>query len=159
VSRWLHDQVKLGEHMRIEAPGGTFGFTGQEAASVAFIGGGVGITPMMSMARYLTDTGWPRTIYMVLGFHSPKDYIFRREIEEMQSRYPLLRVVTTIRDTQDEGWSGPTGHINAKLLRAKVPDIALHRVYLCGSPRMMTGVRAALEALGVPVAQVKTEAF
>lgn len=159
VSRWLHDTVKPGDTMRMEAPGGTFGFTGQEAASVVLIGGGVGITPMMSMARYLSDTGWPGTIYMVLGFLSPKDYIFRGEIEEMQLSNPLLRVVATVNEVPDAGWSGTTGFIDARLLRASVPDIPLHPVYLCGPPPMMTAVRAALEMLGVPAAQVKTEAF
>lgn len=56
VSRWLHDEVRLGDELEIGAPNGTFFFTGEEADSVVLIGGGVGVTPMMSAARYLTDT-------------------------------------------------------------------------------------------------------
>jgi len=54
VSRWLHDNLKLGDEIEVEAPNGTFVFTGREADSVMLIGGGVGVTPMMSTARHLT---------------------------------------------------------------------------------------------------------
>ena len=44
VSRWLHDDLKLGDEVEVEAPNGTFVFTGKEADDVVLIGGGVGIT-------------------------------------------------------------------------------------------------------------------
>lgn len=159
VSRWLHDTVKVGDRIGVEAPGGTFGFTGQEAASVVLIGGGVGITPMMSVARYLTDTGWPGTVYMVLGFLSPRDYIFRDEIAAMQSRNPLLRVVATVTDAAGTDWSGPIGFVDAALLRSFVPDIGLLRIHVCGPPPMMAAVKQTLQGMGVPDSQVRTEAF
>jgi NAD(P)H-flavin reductase len=86
VSRWLHDEVKVGDEIEIEAPNGTFFFTGEEAESVVLIGGGVGITPMMSAARYLTDTNWSGKIYLILSFQAPRDFIFREELAELQAR-------------------------------------------------------------------------
>ena len=59
VSRWLHDELKIGDEVEIEAPSGTFIFNGEQAERVVLIGAGVGITPMMSVARYLTETRWP----------------------------------------------------------------------------------------------------
>ena len=55
VSRFLHDEVKEGDLLELSAPGGKFVFTGEEADSIVLIAGGVGITPMMSAIRYLTD--------------------------------------------------------------------------------------------------------
>jgi ferredoxin-NADP reductase len=43
--RWLHDELKQGDEVEIEAPNGTFYFTGKDTESVVLIGGGVGITP------------------------------------------------------------------------------------------------------------------
>ena len=45
---------------------------------IVLVGAGVGITPMMSVVRYLHETGWPGQVYLVLGFRSPRDFIFRR---------------------------------------------------------------------------------
>jgi Fe-S-cluster-containing hydrogenase component 2 len=80
VSRWLHDELAAGDEVEIEAPNGTFYFDGKNAGSVLLIGGGVGITPMMSAARYLTETGWPGVVHLILGFRAPGDFIFRGEI-------------------------------------------------------------------------------
>ena len=67
-------------------------FNGEEAESVVLIGGGVGITPMMSAARYLTETGWPGKVTLILGFRTPRDFIFRDEIAELEARNPNLSV-------------------------------------------------------------------
>ena len=159
VSRWLHNEVKIGDEIEIEAPSGTFFFTGAEAESIVLIGGGVGITPMMSAARYLTDINWSGKIYLILGFQAPRDFIFRKEIAELQSRNANLNVTVAMSDPGDKPWDGAVGYINAGLLTAAVPDIASRRAHLCGPPPMMDAVKNTLIKLGVPAAQIKTEAF
>jgi len=159
VSRWLHDELRVGDLVEIEAPNGTFFFGGEEAQSVFLIAGGVGITPMMSVARYLTETGWSGKVHLVLGFRAPRDFIFRDELAALQARNANLRVTVAMSRPGDEPWSGVAGRIDAALLASAVPDIASGRAHICGPPSMMEGVKAALIRLGVPEAQIKTEAF
>jgi ferredoxin-NADP reductase/ferredoxin len=159
VSRWLHDDLKLGEEVEIEAPNGTFCFSGQEAESVVLIGGGVGITPMMSVARYLTDTTWPGDVYLILGFRTLRDFIFRKEISALAARNANLHVTVAMSSPRGEPWTGAVGHIDAALLTSAVPDIAGRRAHVCGPPPMMDAVRVALVGLGMPEGQVRTEAF
>jgi ferredoxin-NADP reductase len=123
------------------------------------IGGGVGITPMMSVARYLTETGWPGTVHLILSFRTPRDFIFRDEITALETRNTNLRVTVTMSEPDGESWSGARGHIDAALLNAAVPDIAYHRAHICGPPLMMDAVKAALAGLGVAEGQIRTEAF
>jgi ferredoxin-NADP reductase/Fe-S-cluster-containing hydrogenase component 2 len=159
VSGWLHDGIKLGEEVDVEAPNGTFFFTGKEADSVTLIGGGVGITPMMSVARYLTEIGWPGKVDLILGFRAPRDFIFRDEIAELQARNASLSVIVTMSKPGQEPWSGPTGRIDAALLARAVPDVANRRAHICGPPAMMEAVKTALMGLGSTQAQIKSEAF
>jgi len=159
VSRWLHDDLKIGDEVEIEAPNGTFCFSGEEADSVVLVGGGVGITPMMSVARYLTDVRWPGEVHLILGFRSPRDFIFRNELAELQARNARLRVAVAMSRPGDEPWTGAVGHVDAALLAAAVPDIPRRRTHICGPPPMMDAVRTALAGLGVPEGQIKTEAF
>ncbi|MGC2081622.1 MAG: FAD-binding oxidoreductase [Xanthobacteraceae bacterium] len=159
VSRWLHDDLKLGDEIEVEAPNGTFVFTGREADSVMLIGGGVGITPMMSTARHLTAMHWPGKIYLILGFSAPRDFIFREEIAALTSGNPNLRVTVTMSRPGDEPWSGAVGRIDARLLASAVPQIASQRAHICGPPPMMDAVKAALLGLGVAEGNIKTEAF
>jgi ferredoxin-NADP reductase/Fe-S-cluster-containing hydrogenase component 2 len=159
VSRWLHDELAAGDEVEIEAPNGTFYFDGKNAGSVLLIGGGVGITPMMSAARYLTETGWPGVVHLILGFRTPGDFIFRGEIARLEARNPNLRVTVTMSRPASEAWSGRKGQIDAALLAQTVPDIVSHRTHICGPPAMMDAVKSALVGLGVAEAQIRTEAF
>jgi ferredoxin-NADP reductase/putative sterol carrier protein len=159
VSCWLHDQVRPGDRLEVRAPNGTFAFTGTEADSIVLIGGGVGITPLMSVVRALTDRQWAGDVHLVLSFRSPSEHLFREEIAALQSTNPRLSVTVTMSDPQDEPWSGPTGRIDQTILRRAVPNIAAQRVHLCGPPSMMDAVKSVLIDLGVPQGQIKTEAF
>lgn len=159
VSRWLHDELRVGDEVDIEVPNGTFVFSETDADSVVLIGGGVGVTPMMSTARYLAETHWPGIVYLILGFRAPRDFIFRDEIEALTRTYANLHVTVTMSQPGDETWSGAVGHIDGRLLVAAVPDIASQRAHVCGPPPMMEAVKAALLGLGMPAANIKTEAF
>jgi ferredoxin-NADP reductase/Fe-S-cluster-containing hydrogenase component 2 len=159
VSRWLHDVLQPGDEVEIEAPNGTFYFTGKEAESVVLIGGGVGITPMMSVARYLTETGWRGNVHLILGFRTPSDFIFRDEIAELEARNPNLRLTVTMSRADGEGWDGRKGQVDTALLAQSVPDLAAQWAHICGPPAMMDAVKAALIGLGLPEKQIRMEAF
>jgi ferredoxin-NADP reductase len=151
--------LEPGDEVEIEAPSGTFHFTGKDAESILLIGGGVGITPMMSVARYLTETDWPGLVHLILGFRTPGDFIFRDESAMLETRNPNLRVTVTMSRPEDEPWAGRTGQIDAVLLSEAVAGIASPRAHICGPPPMMEAVKAALLGLGLPEGQVRTEAF
>jgi ferredoxin-NADP reductase len=159
VSRWLHDDLKPGDEVKIEAPGGTFIFAGDQAENVVLIGAGVGITPMMSVTRYLQETGWPGKVSLILGFRSPRDFIFREELEAIRARYPNLSVTVTMSNPGEEPWNGKIGRIDGTLLSLAAPGIASSRAHVCGPPSMMISVKASLLELGVHETQIKTEAF
>lgn len=159
VSRFLHDELKPGDEVEVEAPNGTFYFTGQEADSIVLIGGGVGITPMMSAARYLTETGWSGAVNLILGFRTPDDFIFREEIVALEAHNPKLRVTVMMSRVEDGSWSGRKGQIDAALLAETIPDLPAQRAHLCGPPEMMDAVKAVLVSLGLPETQIRTEAF
>jgi ferredoxin-NADP reductase/Fe-S-cluster-containing hydrogenase component 2 len=158
VSRFLHDEVSVGDDVEIEAPNGAFVFDGSQAEQLALIAAGVGITPMMSIARYLTETGWPGTIAVVLGFRAPRDFIFRDELEQLAARNPHLTVTVTMSQPEGGVWFGRRGRIDAALL-ATIEDLARRTVHICGPPAMMEAVKTAVRALGVEEPRIKTEAF
>jgi ferredoxin-NADP reductase/Fe-S-cluster-containing hydrogenase component 2 len=158
VSRFLHDELKVGNEVEIEAPNGTFVFDGSQAERLALIAAGVGITPMMSVARYLTETGWPGSITLILGFRAARDFIFRDELERLTALNPNLGVTVTMSQAEAGVWLGRRGRIDAELL-ATVADLALRTVHICGPPAMMDAVRRAVRELGVDETRIKTEAF
>jgi ferredoxin-NADP reductase len=159
VSGYLHDKVKEGDRLEVSAPFGSFTFTGKETDSIVLIGGGVGITPLMTVIRYLTDHGWPGDIFLLYSCRTSRDFIFREELEYLQRRYANLHVVATMTRAAGTEWMGPTGRLTKELIAQNVPNIAARRIHVCGPPPMMEAVQQILAELGVPKEQVKTESF
>ena len=159
VSRHLHDQVSVGDLLKITGPFGAFTFTGTDAESIVLIAGGVGITPMMSMLRYLTDTAWQGEIFFLYGARSTEEFVFRDELERLERRFANLHVLAAMQRAPGTVWLGPEGPITRQMLVDAVPDIAHRRIHMCGPPGMMAAMRQELAELGVPEAQLHTEAF
>ena len=123
------------------------------------IAGGVGVTPLMAKIRYLTDIAWPGKIHLVYSVKSERDIIFRSELEDLQRRFPNLKVDVTVTRAASAEWTGKRGRLSAAMLLSIVPDIAQSRVHLCGPTEMVEPLKKALRELGVADGQMKSEAF
>ena len=159
VSRHINDLLKVGDGIEAGGPVGKFTFTGAEAGSIVLIAGGVGITPMMSITRYLTQRSWAGDIFFVYACRTPADFIFANEIAALQRINPKLHVAVTMSNPEGTDWKGPRGRLTKEMLAHAVPDLASRRVHLCGPPVMMDATKAILAELGVAADQVKTESF
>jgi glycine betaine catabolism B len=159
VSRHIVDLLKVGDQIETGGPVGRFTFTGTEADSIVLISAGVGITPMMSITRYLTERSWAGDIFFIYTCRTPADFIFANEVAALQRINPKLRVVVTMSRPEGTDWKGPRGRITKEWLTQTVPDLAARRIHLCGPPSMMDSTKAILTELGVAPDQMKTEAF
>lgn len=159
VSRHINDLLKVGDRIDAAGPVGRFTFTGTEADSIVLISGGVGITPMISISRYLTERSWPGDIFFIYTCRTPADFIFADEVGALQRLNPKLRVAVTISSTEGADWEGPRGRIGKERLTQTVPDLASRRIHLCGPPSMIDSIKAILTELGVPPDRLKTELF
>lgn len=159
VSRHLHDTLKIGDRIEVSAPSGKFTFTGAEHESIVLIAGGVGVTPMMSVLRYLTANCWSKEIFFVFGVRTPEDIIFREELEYLEKRHANLKVWITVSQAAEAEWKGATGRLSAEALDQAVPSIQSRLIHICGPGPMMDGTKQILLEMGVPKAQIKMEAF
>jgi ferredoxin-NADP reductase len=159
VSRHIVDLLKVGDRIEAGGPVGKFTFTGNEADSIVLISGGVGITPMVSISRYLTEQSWPGDIFFIYVCRTPADYILADEIAALERRNPKLHVVITMTRPEGTDWKGPRGHLTKELLMQTVPNLGSRRIHLCGPIPMMDATKALLADMGVSPDQLKTEAF
>jgi ferredoxin-NADP reductase/DMSO/TMAO reductase YedYZ heme-binding membrane subunit len=158
-SRHLHDRVHEGDELDVSAPSGKFWFAGMDEPAIVLIGGGVGITPLMSVVRYLTDHAWPGDIYLIYSVRSEADIIFKDELNTLARRFPNLHLTITLSRADGTAWKGPRGRITPELLKEAVPKLSTRLVHLCGPDTMMDPVREMLRGLGVPDDRIKVEKF
>ncbi|MFO8175163.1 MAG: ferric reductase-like transmembrane domain-containing protein [Longimicrobiales bacterium] len=126
---------------------------------ILFIAGGIGITPIRSMLRYMADRQEDRDVVLLFGNLREADIAFRDELESLaRGSRPRLTLVHILSDAGEE-WSGPRGFVDREVIETHCPDVSERPVYLCGPPPMANMVREALESLGVSSTRLREEKF
>jgi hypothetical protein len=129
---------------------------------VALIGGGIGITPMMSMLRWCVANQPQRPVHLFYGLRNSEDHAFKLQLEELAASHPALRlhVVYSRPTTADVAGRDyqHAGHVDVELLR-KTLTHGRHLFYVCGPPSMMQTLVPALAEWGVPAKDIHYEAF
>jgi vanillate O-demethylase ferredoxin subunit len=126
----MHDSVSIGTHLSISAPVNNFALS-SSAHRHMLVAGGIGITPIMSMVRFLHRQGASWTLHYCA--RSLSKMAFRDDL----SQTALAEHVTFYYDDGD-----PTrGLSTAELLRAELAP-ATH-VYCCGPAQLMRAVQIA----------------
>ena len=96
VSNWFYEQVKLGSSLTVKGPSGKFTCFNYPSRKMLFIAAGSGITPIVSMSRWVADTASDVDVKLLASFKSPSDIIFRKELELWAARKRNMQVAITL---------------------------------------------------------------
>jgi ferredoxin-NADP reductase len=161
-SNHFHDQVQVGDILRVKAPAGHFHIEPDPDVPAVLIGAGIGITPMMSMLRWSLGQQPRRTVHLYYGLRNGLEHAFKPVLEDLAASHPTLHlhvVYSRPADSDRLGQDyGHAGHIDVELLRRTLPH-GRHQFYVCGPPAMMEALVPALAAWGVPREDIHYEAF
>lgn len=152
------DSLQPGTTVYLDGPHGSFSVDRYEGPGFALIGGGVGVTPLMSIMRTLADREDVRPIYLFLGNHNLESTTFREEIEAMKARLDLN--VVHVLSHPAEGWEGEKGHLGADVFRRHLPKrYERLQYFVCGPEALMDAVERSLSEVGIPEERVHSERF
>lgn len=162
VSSYFSDHVKEGDILNVKAPSGRFFLDVEVDRPVVLISGGIGITPMLAIARLLTHIKDNREIYFFFGCRNSVDHMFRDEVIELQKTNPNMRLHICYsrplgEDIQGEAYSHE-GRVTIDLMKEILPS-SNYEYYLCGPGSFMDTLVHGLYDWGVPKKDVKFEAF
>ena len=151
------DNLKAGSELLMEYPFGNF--TLGEDKKVAFLSGGIGITPIRSICRFAADEELDIDICLIYANRVARDIVFKDDFEKMQEIYPKLKV-THVLCEPEPGFKCTAGFINAAVVRKEVPDYAERKFYICGPPQMVEAMRKILsQELLLKDTRIVTENF
>jgi ferredoxin-NADP reductase/anaerobic selenocysteine-containing dehydrogenase len=161
ASNWLVDNVKVGDRIDIDGPRGKFCLVpGKIPRKILFLSAGSGITPLMSMARWLCDVSAHVDIRFFNSVRTPGDIIFQRELELLTSRYKIFSpIVVTSTRSEGSGWLGMSGRISGEMLDLIAPDLHERHVFMCGPEGFMEAARELLTARGFDLNHLHAESF
>jgi ferredoxin-NADP reductase/MOSC domain-containing protein YiiM len=161
ASSHFHDRLAVGQRIDAKAPAGTFTIdVRRQDQPVVLIGGGIGITPLLSMLNGIAAADAPRETWLLYGVRDERDHIMRSHLETLARAHANvhLRVFYSRPARAIDGRDIQAGHIGLDALKRLLPTNA-YDFYVCGPPAMMDGVTRDLQAWAVPPDRVHTEAF
>jgi ferredoxin-NADP reductase/predicted pyridoxine 5'-phosphate oxidase superfamily flavin-nucleotide-binding protein len=166
-SNFIHDQLKVGDVIQAKAPCGAFTFDASEQRPAVLLAGGVGITPMVSMARHALVEGvrtrYIRPITLISSASNRQQRAFFEELNDIaaqsagsiRSFWALSQVDSDMEPGVD--YHQP-GRISPQLLQTVLP-LDDYDFYLCGPSAFMQSMYDMLRQLGVSNARIFSEEF
>ena len=160
VSNWLHDNLRVGDVVRAVGPMGEFSTWAHPNPKRLFLSGGVGATPLISHVRRDFDVGEDLdTIYMHFA-RTPRDIMFRAELELMAHRRLGLKVAHVVESVEGErSWYGHRGRFSPETVATIAGDFREREIFCCGPPAFMAAVRFFLADAGFDMRRYHEESF
>lgn len=156
-SRWLTHEVKPGNTLWLSDAQGEFSCEQHPSDRYLMLAAGCGVTPIISMCRWLVANRPTCDIAVIFNVRTPADTIFAKQWHALCAKHPQLQL--TLMAEQDIQPGYLNGRINAEVLRQTVPDLINRTVMTCGPAPYMAQVEQLCLQLGVPAARFHKEQF
>lgn len=150
----LHTVSRVGDVVWITAGQGSFYFEPGMSREVVLLGAGIGVTPLMSILRFIHAEAPDVQVHLVYSVASRHEVLFADELARLALSPNIHVTLTVTRDAED--WLGHTGRISHELLESlQLPRGAFF--YYCGSREFMDDMTELLTEWGIPEQQLKYE--
>jgi len=141
-------KIKKGDRAVLDGPYGKFSYISYpNERETVLVAGGVGITPVLSMLRYMSEFDRERKVMLLWGINTKEDMICKEELQMIQKKMKGLSVLPVL--SGQEEWDGLTGRVTADLIDTKIKELGLRAetagIYLCGPPPMMDSIISGLK--------------
>ncbi len=155
----LLQKLNTSTPMSIGQLGGDFTLPRDTSQKLAFIAGGIGITPFRSMIKYLSDTHDPRSVALLYGERSAQDIIYSDVFEEARKTINAQTTYVLASQAGIESLYVVNGKIDSELIRQRIPDYSDRLFYISGPQPMVLAVKKDLRSIGVPSRNIKVDYF
>jgi ferredoxin-NADP reductase len=129
---------------------------------VVLIGGGVGVTPVLSMVNFIASAPGNREVWFFYGVRNGREHVLRDYLKELASQHQNIHLAVCYSDPLAEDRLGEdyqyAERVSVELFK-RVLEVNNFDFYICGPPPMMESLTRDLGAWGVPEERIRFEAF
>lgn len=156
VSNWMHEKFHVGSKLVVDMPTGEF-YIDHTCDKILLLAAGSGITPMISILRYLYDKKLDNDVYLFYQCRTREDVAFKLELDHLQTVNPKLKVIIAL-SQPDETCGAEKKRLDIMTLQG-IPELTSRHVYVCGPDAFMKYAKHELLNLGLPDSHYRQEAF
>jgi ferredoxin-NADP reductase len=158
IGDWTSELTELtvGDTIQISAPQGSFVWD-DTVTYAAFLLGGVGISPIMSMLRYLVDSGQHPEVVMIYGNRNYDCIAYQKELEKLQKSLSLKIVYVLSHLPEHDPWKGYRGFITQSIIKTEVNLSKKPVFFVVGPPIFLEHMQNEMRGLNLPAFQYRAE--
>lgn len=163
LSPWLTEALRPDDRLEVRGPYGQFTVRPEASRTraLALVAGGIGVTPLLSIAESVLAFEPKSTVALAYGARSPAHVAFRRELERLTRTYGArFRLALVLEEGADD--ASLAGRLDGARLMHLLDAWALPEgteLFVCGPDAMRDSIVASLRARGVDERRVHSERF
>ncbi len=146
--------LKEGSKVILLGPLGHFVFDKEKHKKVVFLAGGIGITPFLSMIRYITQENIDAEAYLFFSNKTKDSIPYYEELVSLSS-HKNIHIVFTLTREQREGFE--SGRISEQLITRYIKTPQDYTYFACGPLEMINTSETIVANLGVSKDKFKKE--
>ena len=161
-SSFFHDQVQKGSKVLVKAPSGHFHLMENKHLPIVLIGGGIGITPMLSILNTVLEQEANIDVWLYYGIRNGDEHIMKAHLQALAREHDNFHLHVCYSAPNESDVDGIDYQHNARvgipLLRATL-KLMRYQFYICGPKPMMESLVPKLEDWGVKRDDIYYESF
>lgn len=152
--------LQPGEEIFMGQLAGDFTLPSDPEKKLAFLAGGIGVTPFRSMAKYLSDKNEKRDMILLYSNKTPSEIAYKEIFDEAARKIGMktVYVLTSAGEIPAE-LNARSGIINRETIEREIPDHDERTFYISGPHSFVTAMEKCLREIGVKGNRIKTDFF
>jgi len=150
--------LKPGDEVLFKTPLGTCVFK-EGYKKIAFLIGGIGITPVISIIEYIVSGGLDTDVCLVYSNRTDEDIAFKKELDAWRSAHANIKVSYVVTECEPKDHTCIFGRIDKDLLEGHLCDMSERTIFIFGPPRMVEAMSNVCLEMGCAKENMKTENF
>lgn len=160
TSTWIHDQLQIGQSLRVSGAYGTFIGDPAVDTPVLCLAAGTGLAPVLALAEAALRRGFAKPVTIFHSVKTAQDAYGDGVMAWWRSRHANFKALITLTQTA-------TGQSQGHYLRGRIPDLlaqhfpdlSAYTIFAAGNPEFVDACVTEAKALGAAPERIHTEGF
>jgi ferredoxin-NADP reductase len=161
-SNFFHEHVHENSPVLLKAPSGHFYLQEDVHLPIVLIGGGIGITPMLSILNTVLESGINREVWLYYGLRNGDEHIMKEHLQALARTYDNFHLHVCYSSPNEKDIEGidyqHRGRVSISLLRNTL-KLMHYQFYVCGPKPLMESMVPGLQEWGVDSSDIYYESF
>lgn len=150
-------KIKKEDTLVIEGPHGAF-IWDRKIEHAVFLVGGLGITPIISILRYLSEKKYTPQITLIYGNRDSNKVVYYDELAEINKKIPSMKIVHIFSHLpKNSSWTGYKGFITEDIIKKEGNLLSTPTFFIVGPPIFLAKMDVLLANLEVKKDNIKKE--